>query len=39
MGLPSNSIILISGVLGSGKSTISYELLNTYEEIRINRRN
>lgn len=35
MGLPSNSIILISGVPGSGKSTISYELLNTYEEIRI----
>ncbi len=35
MGLPSNSIILISGVPGSGKSTISYELLNAYEEIRI----
>ena len=35
MELPSNSIILIAGVPGSGKSTISYELLNTYDEIRI----
>ena len=33
--LPSNCIVLISGVPGTGKTTISYELLNAYEEIRI----
>ena len=33
--LPSNCIVLISGVPGAGKTTISYELLNAYEEIRI----
>ncbi len=33
--LPSNCIILITGVPGAGKTTISYELLNAYEEIRI----
>lgn len=33
--LPSDCILLISGVPGTGKTTISYELLNAYEEIRI----
>ncbi len=33
--LPNDTIILISGVPGSGKTTISYNLLCTYSEIRL----
>lgn len=33
--LPKDLIILISGIPGVGKTTISYELLQTYEEFRI----
>lgn len=33
--LPNNLIVLISGVPGVGKTTISYELLKKYEEFRL----
>lgn len=33
--LPDDLVILISGVPGVGKTTISYELLKTYEEFRL----
>ena len=33
--LPENLIILISGVPGVGKTTISWELLKTYQEFRL----
>lgn len=33
--LPNNLVVLISGVPGVGKTTISYELLKTYEEFRL----
>ena len=33
--LPENLIILISGVPGVGKTTISWELLKTYKEFRL----
>ena len=33
--LPENLIILISGVPGAGKTTISWELLKTHQEFRL----
>ena len=33
--LPENLIILISGVPGVGKTTISWELLKMYQEFRL----